>query len=143
MLRYLTRIAFVFAVVVYATGCGNEIKIVPVSGIVLIDGQPLTHGQIQVAPVGARPAYAKIGPDGRFTLGTNGDADGVSVGIHPVAVIAHQSLTAGSQKWHAPKKYMSTETSGLMITVEKATNDLVVNISWEGGKPFVERGEKE
>jgi len=128
---------------VFVTGCSSEPKMVPVSGVVLIDGKPLTHGKIQVAPANARPAFATIGPDGRFTLGTYSADDGIPIGSHPVAIIAHEALGPGSQKWHAPKKYISTETSELTISVDKATNDLVVNLTWNGGKPFVEKHEKE
>jgi hypothetical protein len=139
----MTRSLALALLALAAAGCSPGTKIVPVSGIVLIDGQPLAHGQIQVAPAGYRPAVANIGPDGRFTLGTNADADGVAVGTHPVAVVAYQIVKPGVQKWHAPKKYRTTETSGLTMTVDKATSDIVVNLTWDGGKPFTENVERE
>jgi len=143
MLGIATRFTCSFAALAGIVGCSSGSKIVPVSGIVLIDGHPLTHGKIQVAPAGERPAFAVIGPDGRFTLSTYGQADGVAIGTHPFAVVAHETLGPSSTKWHAPKKYASTETSGLTMTVEKATNDIVVNLSWDGGKPFIVHGQKE
>jgi hypothetical protein len=139
----MTRSPAILAIALASLGCSSQPKIVPVSGIVLIDGQPLKHGQILVAPAGYRPAMATLGPDGRFTLGTNADADGVALGTHPVAVVAYEIVKPGVQKWHAPKKYNSTETSGLTMTVEKATNDIVINLTWEGGKPFLVTSEKE
>ncbi len=124
-------------------GCDSKPKLAKVSGIVLIDGQPLTHGFVQVAAKGFRPASAKIGPDGKFTLSTSEDGDGVIPGTHPVAVVATESLGPGSQKWHAPQKYADTSTSGLNITIDGATTDLKIELTWAGGKPFVEKFNKE
>ncbi|CAN5251857.1 hypothetical protein BH11PLA2_BH11PLA2_30310 [soil metagenome] len=141
----LSLLAVSCLIVASGAGCDSGTKLVTVSGIVLIDGQPLTHGVVQVAPNGHRAAFAPIGKDGRFTLSTgpNSTGDGVIPGTHRVAVIAHETLGPGSQKWHAPKKYLSVETSGLTITVDKSTNDLVINLTWDGGKPFIETGSKE
>src|SRR3954453_660077 len=76
-------------------GCGGGgPKIVPVSGIVLIDGQPLTYGHVQVIPTGWRPAPGRIGGDGRFTLTTTASGDGCAVGTHPVAVLAGESVNS-------------------------------------------------
>jgi hypothetical protein len=90
-----------------------------------------------------RAASAKINPDGTFTLTTNEPNDGCVKGTHPVAIIALEPLGPSAQKWHAPKKYNSTETSGLTITVDKPTQDLKIEITWSGGKPFLDKFEKE
>jgi len=119
-------------------GCSSQPKIVPVSGTVLIDGELLTHGFVQVAPEGFRPATGKIGKDGRFTLTTLKLNDGCLPGTHPVAVIATETLGPGSQKWHAPRKYASNDTSGLTATVSGPTNDLKIELTWDGGEPFVQ-----
>ena len=124
-------------------GCDSGPKLVQVSGIVLIDGKPLPLGFVQVAPADYRAASAKINPDGTFTLTTNEPNDGCVKGTHPVAIIALEPLGPSSQKWHAPKKYNSTETSGLTITVDKPTKDLKIEITWSGGKPFLDKFEKE
>lgn len=129
-----------------AAGCDSGPKLVKVSGKVMIDGQVLKHGKVQVAPVGSRPAIATIGPDGTFAFSTNGNGDGIAMGTHPVAVIAHETLGPGSQRWHAPKKYMSTETSELTVTIDGPKDDLVIELTWKGNdpdKPFIERAEKE
>jgi len=116
---------------------------VKVSGRVLIDGKPVEHGFVQVAPDGYRAAMAPIGKDGRFTLSTSPDADGdgVAIGTHPAAVIALENLTPGSQRWHAPKKYNSITTSNLTVVIDGTTDDLVINLTWKdsGQKgPYVE-----
>lgn len=125
------------------TGCESKPRIVKVSGVVLIDGKPLTLGFVQVAPLGYRAASGKINPDGSFSLTTHAENDGCVVGTHPVAVIGLETLGPTSQKWHAPKKYNSTETSGLTITVDKPTTDLKINLTWDGGKPFLDKFDKE
>lgn len=124
-------------------GCSSGPKIVPVSGQVLIDGKPLEHGVVQVAPAGFRPAVGTIGPGGRFTLETLEPGDGCVVGTHPAAVIANESTSPSSQRWHAPKKYADASTSGLQVTIDGPTDSLKIELSWDGGKPFVEHYNKE
>ncbi len=133
--------AFVFPCILLltATGCDDRPRRVHASGRVLIDGQPLEHGFVQVVPAGDRPATGKLGPDGRFTLTTFDENDGVVPGTHPVAVIGTESIDGASQRWHAPRKYISPDTSGLTITVDEPSDSLEINLSWDGGKPFVER----
>lgn len=130
---------------VLATGCSNGPDLTPVSGIVTIDGKPVTHGKVQIAPAGYRAAIGTIGPDGRFTMSTDKDGDGVVVGSHKAAVIAHETKGPGSQVWHAPKRYMSIETSGITVDVVKG-KDVEIKLTWEGSGnsgPFTERAEKE
>jgi len=112
-------------------GCDSGPKLVQVSGIVLIDGKPLPLGFVQVAPADYRAASAKINPDGTFTLTTNEPNDGCVKGTHPVAIIALEPLGPSAQKWHAP------------ITVDKPTKDLKIEITWSGGKPFLDKFVKE
>ena len=120
-------------------GCGDgRPRRVLVSGQVLIDGKPLEHGFVQVVPAGDRAANGKLGPGGRFTLETFDPKDGCVPGRHGVAIIGLESINAASQRWHAPKKYMTAETSGLHVNIEGPTDDLKIEISWEGGAPFME-----
>ncbi len=125
------------AVVVGLAGCGDGgPPIVPVSGVVTIDGQPLTYGHVQVIPTGWRPASGRIGGDGRFTLTTTVAGDGCAVGTHPVAVLAGESLTSETMKWHAPPKYADIKTSNLTVTITGPTDDLKIELKSDGsGKP--------
>src|SRR5690606_23785262 len=107
--------------VVLLLGCGDgRPKRVPFSGQVLIDNQPLTSGTIMVIPDNDRPATGQIGSDGRFTLSTYTDADGVVLGTHRVEVIARENVNNSVIKHLTPRKYQDAATSGLTITVEKA-----------------------
>ncbi|MFO0811109.1 MAG: hypothetical protein U0746_20970 [Gemmataceae bacterium] len=132
------------AVLAFAVGCGSSgPRLVPVSGIVLIDGKPLPFGVVQVAPEGGRAASGRIGPDGRFTLTTFVEGDGCYVGSHPVAVVGTESINAGSQRWHAPMKYASSAESGLTVSIDGPTSSLKIELTWAGGKPFVQHFGKE
>jgi hypothetical protein len=127
------------ATLVVTLGCGDGRPArVPVSGQVLIDGKPLDYGFIRVLPEGARPATAEIGRDGRFVLKTFEPGDGVVPGTHPVVVLGAEVLNSTQQRWHAPKKYADSSTSGLTATIDGPMDSLAIKLSWEGGKPFVE-----
>ena len=96
-----------------------------------------------MTPAGYRPASGKIGPDGPFTRTTTEDGDGVTLGTHAAAVIATESINERSQRWHAPRKYVDPLTSGLNVTVTGPTEELKIELSWNGGKPFVQKFGKE
>ena len=125
-------------------GCGDgRPDRVPVAGVVLIDGKPLQHGFIRLIPKDARPSGGQIGPDGRFQLTCFADEteDGSVEGTHQVTVTGLEVLDSTSQKWHVPKKYADPNTSGLTTTVTSPTDSLRIELSWEGGAPFVEHAE--
>src|SRR5688500_8443177 len=92
-------------------GCSDRPEIVPISGKVLIDGQPLTHGTIMVMPDNARASFGTIAPDGSFTLTCYDEGDGCVPGTHKVTVSAVEALSSSKQKWHAPRKYTEPDTS--------------------------------
>jgi len=111
---------------------------VPVSGQVLIDGQPLTQGYIRLIAKNARPSGGRIGPDGHFQLGCFEKDDGAVLGTHKVTVSATEQLSSTSQRWLVPPKYGNPETSGLTATIDGPTDSLKIELSWEGGAPYVE-----
>jgi len=125
--------------IVTMIGCSDgRPQRVPVSGQVLIDGVPLTYGYVRLIPEDARPAWAQIGSDGCFTLKTFEDGDGAVLGTHPMTIMAGEQLSETKIRWHAPKKYADPATSGLTATIDGPTDSLVIELSWDGGKPFVE-----
>ena len=109
-----------------------------VSGQVLIDGEPLTHGFVRFVPKGARPSTGKLDNEGRFTLTCYGDNDGVVPGVHQVEVDGAESISETQNRWHAPKKYARYKTSGLTQEITESTDSLVIDLTWDGRKPFVE-----
>ena len=121
------------------SGCSDgRPERVPVSGRVLIDGEPLKYGSIRFYPQNHRAASGEIKPDGSFTLTTYEFGDGCVPGVHPVSVNASEWLNSRMQRWHAPKKYYGPATSGLTFEVTGATEDAEIHLSWDGGKPFDE-----
>jgi hypothetical protein len=133
-------------------GCGNKgPRPVHASGMVTIDGKPLTGGFIRVVPDNGRPSSGNIGTDGRFTLGCFTKDDGCIAGTHKVEVSGSESLSETKRKWLAPPKYASAGSSGLTITIDKPTDALKIDLTWSGSAekgPFVKdspvefRGEK-
>jgi len=104
-----------------------------------MDGKPLSGGSIMVIPSNQRPAGSSIGPDGRFTLSSYQRNDGVVTGNHQVTVQFTEILGERETRWLTPKKYGKANTSGLTVTIDGPTDDLTINLSWDGKKPFVER----
>lgn len=125
----------VLFVVAMMVGCGPpRPPLVPVGGIVTLDGRPLAGGAVRVIPHNARAASGTIGPDGRFVLGTWADADGCVTGTHAVEVMP--PATGGDERSPAPAKpapfprrYQSAETSGVTVTVTGPTSDLTIPLS--------------
>ncbi len=119
-----------------AGGCGpRRPALVPVSGIVTLAGRPLSGGFVRVVPAESRAATGRIGPDGRFTLGTFAEADGCVTGTHGVAVLG--PLPKGGETVAAvpepavavPARYREAATSGLTITITGPTSDLVIALT--------------
>ena len=128
------------AILLLAAGCNDGKPTgVPVSGVVLIDGKPLTMGSVQFVPAGARPSGGGINKEGRFVLSCYEQGDGAVVGSHRVRVTAAHNLSETSLRWDAPKMYADIATSGLKVDVDGPTDSVVISLTWNGGKPFVER----
>lgn len=111
---------------------------VPISGQVLIDGKPLTYGYIRFVPTGGRASRSKLDADGRFSLGCFEQGDGAIIGQHRVEVSGLEPKSDWEFCWHAPKKYASYETSGLTVDVTEPTDSQKIELSWDGGAPFIE-----
>lgn len=132
--------AFVVLSLVTSPGCGDgRPDRYPVSGQVLIDGVPLTYGYVKFVPQGSRPAGGYVDEQGRFTLGCYEKNDGAIPGTHQVEIDAAESISSTERKWHAPKKYSSYATSGITQEVLEPIDSLVINLTWDGKKPFTER----
>lgn len=120
-------------------GCGDGRPArVPVSGTVLIDGQPLSRGSITFVQSGTRPAAGAIDSAGRFTLTCFAAGDGAIPGHYRVAVAGLEPVNERTNRWHAPKKYSDLSTSGIEVEITAPVDDLMIELTWDGGKPFVE-----
>jgi hypothetical protein len=124
---------------VVLAGCGDKRPTrVPVSGQVLIDGEPLKFGVIRFIPDDGRPSSGNLDASGRFTLRCFEDDDGAVLGHHKVAIFANEALDERRTRWHAPPKYASLTNSGLEQTITAANPSLTIKLTWNGGKPFTD-----
>jgi hypothetical protein len=142
MQRRWTDVRAVFAIgmMTLVAGCGEHRPTrVVISGQVCIDGKPLTHGSIMLVPKGARPSTGQLDEQGRFALTCYDGQDGAVPGQHRVAVIANEPLGGDSIRWLAPKKYADYHTSGLTVDIAEPTDSLRFDLTWAGGKPFIEK----
>lgn len=114
-------------------------KPVPVAGTVRIDGEPLRGGYIRVIPADSRAASGEIDENGRFRLTTMKDNDGCLPGMHAVEVGSRQTVRHGELLWLAPEVYRDPGRSGLTVTIDGPTDNLEIDLTWDGGKPFVEK----
>lgn len=132
MMRLFTSVAI--ALLALATfGCSKKGDgIVPVSGIVTIDGQPLAAGVdgfITLAPASGRPAIGKIdGETGRFTLTTSKDGDGALMGPHEITVTLNAVGRGGNPVSLIPEKYQEFHTSGLTADIDGPTDALAIEL---------------
>jgi hypothetical protein len=128
-----------FVATILTIGCGDgRPQRVTISGQVLIDGQPLKYGSIRFVPKNGRPSFGALDKEGRFTMTCFDEHDGVILGTHRVEVSGCESLGPTKTKWHAPKKYSSYTTSPIEQEITGSNDALVIQLSWEGGKPFTE-----
>lgn len=124
-----------------AMGCGDgRPDRVPVSGKVLIDGAPVTHGNIKFVPQHGRPSFSEIGPDGRFTLTCYDGKDGALPGTHRVQVDANRAISEKKMEIFTPKQYADFRTSGLEVVVSEGVDDLVIELTWGNQKkgPYID-----
>jgi hypothetical protein len=112
--RAITLLPGLAALALLLAGCGGPPPLVPVSGQVSYKGQPLSGGVIVFVPNLERGnrgplAFAEIGPDGNFTLTTEGKP-GCKAGWHRVTVSCAE---AG-----VPECYSDPDLSGKHVEVK-------------------------
>jgi hypothetical protein len=118
----------------------------PVSGRVLLGGQPLAGATVELFSADAnRTAYGTADDEGRFQLTTFESGDGAVEGKHAVKVrkvdiISHddpsidyasslQTAPPPETKWHSPRKYAEYATSGLSaVVVPDGPNEILLEL---------------
>lgn len=135
----------VAALAVALGGCGkkdpNLPDLVPVSGTVTVDGQPLAEGVVYFSPVGETrgvPAFGRTDAQGRYTLGSDKLGKGTPVGEYRVtigkAVSADGSTPggkdfdpmtdAGTVRQLLPPKFSDPSATTLTATVEEGGKEI-------------------
>jgi hypothetical protein len=142
--RRATLVLVGLLTVTLAASCGksrHEIKgklpLFPVTGKVMMDGQPMA-GAIVILhsvfdlPAGTAPQrpHAKAEDDGTFKLSTYTNQDGAPAGKYYVTVswkASNEGLTNEQQDdlpEKAPESFQKPKTSGLMVTIKESENTL-------------------
>lgn len=119
-------------------GCGGgkndaDPSLVPVSGTVTFNGQPLATGIVTLVGDGATagsPASGKI-ESGKFTIMTSVSAPGARPGNYKVVIVAKDGVDTMDAtgkpvvaKNLIPDRYADVATSGLTATIEKGGSQL-------------------
>lgn len=115
-------------------GCHRGLTLIPTTGEVKLDNQPLADCAITFTPVGGGPvASAATDAQGRFQLSTV-NRPGVVPGEHHVT-LTKQRMTYGSDgrelayEFLIPQEYARPNTSGLKKTVDGDNHEFVFEIS--------------
>ena len=120
-------------------GCtaGDQASVVPVTGKVLLSGEPLRFGTVTFQPSHGQPGHGEIGSNGEFVLSTYREGDGAAVGRHKVKITCYASQDPAAKKAERgpqeslgesliSERYTRFDTSGLEVAVLAG-----------GNKPFV------
>jgi hypothetical protein len=145
----MTRVAMfavLLIVLLAAAGCGpSGPAIVPVTGVVTLDGVPVAKASVMFKPVaGGNAAEGETDASGKFSLTTQLDKPraGALEGEHIVTVngartIGTQAAGDGTSveakapqiEWFVPMKYANGNTSGLRQTVSKGMSPVELKLS--------------
>ena len=116
-------------------GCGSEFG-ATVTGVVKLDGKPITPGFVTFAPADstAVPAGSDLDSSGRYELKTN-KKTGLAPGKYRVSIQAFRPPTVpeGQRSFEpseplVPEKYLQVTTSGLEYTVEPGNNTIDIEL---------------
>jgi hypothetical protein len=120
------------AAVWLTAGCGSRPLLVPVKGVVTLDGKPLSSGVVQFQPASGQVATGAIAGDGTFTLSRLTPNDGVPPGSYRVAVTAFdpQAEVQSAETLIVPVRYTRFGSSGIEFTVFPGTREpFVISLS--------------
>jgi hypothetical protein len=118
------------------SGCGGdagELPTVRVSGTLSVDGKPVSTGTVHFVPANGRPATGIV-QDGKFTLSTYKEGDGVAPGKNRISVEVVQEVPTKdgdtTAKSLIPAKFTNPDESGLQLEVPPGGySNLQINIA--------------
>ena len=123
-------VTLAIALLLPLAGCGGRSDLPPrakVSGVVTLDGQPLTIGLVQFSPDQSKDnkgpvAVGQIDSTGHYQLTTDRQGgDGAVLGFHKIRVEAREQPKNEMDTLPAslvPRKYLHPDTSGLTAEVK-------------------------
>jgi hypothetical protein len=122
------------------SGCGADEGRVPtvrVSGTLTVDGKPVSKGTVHFVPEKGSPATGIV-QDGKFTLTTYSDGDGVIPGKNLVSVEVVEEVPTKdgdtTLKSLIPSKFMNPDQSGLRLEIpQSGYSNLQILITGDSG----------
>lgn len=139
MIRSFVLVAFV-GCLLFVTGCGSSVKIVPVEGIVKINGKPASNLQVTFMPDTLKgsqgpTSYGTTDAEGKFTLMTQDGKPGAAVGKHIVTLVDNeedrppQGKPAKVPASRVDPKHLIPTTSGIHVEVKEGGGPIEINAS--------------
>lgn len=115
-------------------GCDHGPQVVPATGAVYYNDEPLPFGSIMFQPTRGQPATGQIEPDGTFEMSSFRQGDGATVGPQKVRINCYSSQSplekskpvVGERSIGAlliPRKYTSFDASGFTAEVLAEGNE--------------------
>lgn len=126
-------LALLLGVLVCQAGCGGGAPripgLVPVSGNVTLNGQPLKEGAVTFVASDGQTIYSGLIANGRYTLAATTNSPGALPGEYRVAVKGPSPTMDAEGKPVAasdavPSKFEQTATSGLSATVPASGGEI-------------------
>jgi len=130
-------VAFFAAAAALITGCSKPVKLVPASGVVMIDGKPAADISIQFLPKEVKgikqpTSYALTDEQGKFVLRTYEGREGAVPGEHVVLLADTREERPPQGQVAKTKSRLSgsraTLTGGVRVTVPESSEPIVVSI---------------
>ena len=146
LIHHTVSLSLVVLTLAIAVGCGDgRFPTAPVSGVVTLDGKPVSSGTVIFTPKQGWPAKGTLDSEGRFTLTTYREGDGAILGLNQIIVFA---VTEDDPNEHferppskparslIPERYGSQATSGLSHDVKAGeTNIVQLDLVSKGPRP--------
>lgn len=143
MSRFPLQLLFVSLVVLSVTGCGGDEAVgsreetVPLTGTLLVDGQPKGDSTVTFTPVdsegGARTAYATTEADGSFEATTYVTGDGIVPGKYKISLgAAGDASSTDPAKMMAAVQGMSVRESEIDVPADGLTGIEIKLVSESG-----------
>lgn len=132
--RLLTLLIAFVVIAVVTVGCQKKRDLTPISGRVLYEGKPLSHGVVSFQPESGQPSFGTIQSDGTFQLTCRGEGNGATVGKNRIRITCYEQNQKAAKgqgdfiygKPLIPKKYLSCQTSGLEVDVRPGANEPII-----------------
>lgn len=126
------------AALLLLAGCGGGLPVVPVTGVVKLDGAPVAEAGVGFYPEKGPGVSGRTNKEGKFTLETANLA-GALVGKYRVSVNKVKFSGVGPDEqpqpgglkteYLVPQKYSDPNTSGLTAEVGAGKNDFTFELS--------------